>query len=481
MSKEIGITVSKKDDLSEWYTQVVTKSGLADYASVKGFMVLMPYGYSIWERIREFLDKRLKAMGHSNAYFPLLIPESFLRKEAEHFSGFTPEVFWVTSAGNDKLGERLAIRPTSETVIYDSYAKWVRSWRDLPLLINVWNSVLRAEIKMTKPFMRTSEFLWQEGHTVHADKDDTDTEVMKILELYRQLIEEQLAIPSLAGYKTDREKFVGALYTMTLESMMPDGKALQMGTSHNLGQNFSKAFEIKYLGKDEQAHYAWNSSWGVSWRLIGAVIMLHGDDRGLVVPPRIAPVQVVIIPIPYKNAEGPDIVSRTRSVAEKLQESGINAILDDRSQYTPGWKFNDWELKGVPLRIEIGPRDVSRQQVTMVRRDTSERSVVPEADVINETKKLLDAIQSSLFEKASDTLKTAIHDARTYDELKQIIENDGGFVRACWCSEVACEDRIKDETGATIRVVPVQDEQLFSGCVSCGKTAKKVVYFARAY
>ena len=481
MSKEIGITVSKKDDLSEWYTQVVTKSGLADYASVKGFMVLMPYGYSVWEKIREFLDKRLKTMGHSNAYFPLLIPESFLRREAEHFSGFTPEVFWVTSAGNDKLGERLAIRPTSETVIYDSYAKWIRSWRDLPLLINVWNSVLRAEIKMTKPFMRTSEFLWQEGHTVHADKEDTDAEVMRILELYRQLIEEQLAIPALTGCKTDREKFVGALYTMTLESMMPDGKALQMGTSHNLGQNFSKAFEIKYLGKDEQTHYAWNSSWGVSWRLIGAVIMLHGDDRGLVMPPRIAPVQVVVVPIPYKNAEGGDIVSRAKSVAETLQEAGISAILDDRAQYTPGWKFNEWELKGVPVRIEIGPRDVSRQQVTMVRRDKSERSAVPEADVIIETKKLLDVIQSSLFEKASRLLKEAIHDARTYDELKRVIETDGGFVRACWCTETACEDRIKDETGATIRVVPVQDEQAFSACVCCGKTAKKVVYFARAY
>lgn len=481
MSKEIGITVPKKDDLSEWYTQVVTKARLADYASVKGFMVLMPYGYSIWEKIKEFLDKRLKTMGHSNAYFPLLIPESFLKKEAEHFSGFTPEVFWVTLAGNDKLGERLAIRPTSETVIYDSYAKWIRSWRDLPLLINVWNSVLRAEIKMTKPFIRTSEFLWQEGHTVHADKEDADAEVMAILELYRQLIEEQLAIPTLAGYKTDREKFVGALYTTTLESMMPDGKALQMGTSHNLGQNFSKAFEIKYLGKDEQTHYAWNTSWGVSWRLIGAAVMLHGDDRGLIMPPRIAPVQVVVVPIPYKSAEGADITNHAKLVAGKLQEAGINLTFDDRAQYTPGWKFHEWELKGVPLRIEIGPRDISRQQVTMVRRDTSERSVVPEADVINETKKLLDAIQLSLFEKARHLLKQAIYDVRTYEDLKQVIETKGGFARGCWCTETACEDKIKDGTGATIRVVPIQDEQVFSGCVCCGKPAKKVVYFARAY
>jgi len=481
LSKEIGITVSKKDDLSEWYTQVVTKSGLADYASVKGFMVLMPYGYSIWEKIKEFLDKRLKSMGHANAYFPALIPESFLKREAEHFSGFTPEVFWVTLAGNDKLGERLAVRPTSETVIYDSYAKWIRSWRDLPLLINVWNSVLRAEIKATRPFMRTSEFLWQEGHTVHADKEDTDAEVMRILQLYTELVEDQLAIPTLAGLKTDREKFVGALYTTTLESMMPDGKALQMGTSHNLGQNFSKAFEIKYLGKDEQMHYAWNASWGVSWRLIGALIMVHGDDHGLVVPPRIAPIQVVVVPIPYKNAEGAPILNQARKVAQELQAAGVGVLLDDREQYTPGWKFNEWELKGVPLRIEIGPRDLTNRQVTMVRRDTSQRSTVSAGDAVTETKRLLDSIQSSLFETANGALKQSIHNAGTYDELKHVIESKGGFVRACWCSDTVCEDKIKDETGATIRLVPLKDEKVFANCVRCGKLANKVVYFARSY
>jgi len=481
MSKEIGITVTKKDDISEWYTQVVTKSGLADYASVKGFMVLMPYGYSIWEKIKEFLDARLKATGHSNAYFPTLIPESFLKREAEHFSGFTPEVFWVTHAGNDKLGERLAVRPTSETVIYDSYAKWVRSWRDLPLLINVWNSVLRAEIKATKPFMRTSEFLWQEGHTVHADVEDTDLEVMRILELYRELVEQNLAIPVLAGKKTEREKFVGALYTTTLEAMMPDGKALQMGTSHNLGQNFSKAFDIKFLGKDEQMHYAWNASWGVSWRLIGAMIMLHGDDRGLVIPPMIAPTQVVIVPIPYKNAEASAISDQAKKTAECLQQASVGVVLDDRAHYTPGWKFNEWELKGVPLRIEIGPRDVSRGQVTMVRRDTMERSTAAQADVVLETRRLLDSIQSSLFEKANTALRGAIRDAHTYDELKRVIESKGGFVRACWCSDSACEGRIKDETGATIRVVPLTEEMPFADCVKCGKPASKVVYLARAY
>jgi len=304
---------------------------------------------------------------------------------------------------------------------------------------------------------------------------------MRILELYRQLVEDQLAIPTLLGYKTDRERFVGALYTTTLESMMPDGKALQMGTSHNLGQNFSKAFEIKYLGKDEQTHYAWNASWGVSWRLIGAIIMLHGDDRGLVMPPRIAPVQVVVVPIPYKDAEEANIKDQAKLTTKKLEEAGVRVSLDDREQYTPGWKFNEWELKGVPLRIEIGPRDVSRHEVTMVRRDTPERSTIPEADVVSEAKRLLDSIQSSLFEKASRALNEAIRDAHTYDELKRIIENKGGFVRACWCSDTACEDQIKQETGATIRVVPLKDEKVFAGCVRCGKNANKVVYFGRAY
>jgi prolyl-tRNA synthetase len=481
LSKEIGITVKKGADLSEWYTQLVTKSEMADYASVKGFMVLMPYGYSVWEKIRAFLDARLKEMGHSNAYFPVLIPESFLKREAEHFSGFTPEVFWVTRTGSNDLAEPLAVRPTSETVIYDSYAKWVRSWRDLPLLINAWNSVLRAEIKATKPFMRTSEFLWQEGHTVHADKEDTDAEVMRILELYRELIETQLAIPTLVGLKTDREKFVGALYTTTLESMMPDGKALQMGTSHNLGQNFSKAFEIKYLGKDEQTHYAWNSSWGVSWRLIGALVMVHGDDRGLVMPPKIAPIQAVIVPIPYKNADAATIIGHAKDTAEKLRHAGVSVFVDDREQYTPGWKFNEWELKGIPIRIEIGPRDISRHEVTVVRRDTSEKSSVPEAEVVAVTSKMLDTIQSSLFEKANRALKTAIRDARTYEELKRVIDVEGGFVRACWCSDSTCEEQVKDETGATIRVVSFKEEQVFADCVRCGKKANKVVYFARAY
>jgi prolyl-tRNA synthetase len=481
MSKEIGITVKKAQDLSEWYTQVVTKAELADYSSMKGFMVLRPYGFSIWERIREHLDRKLKEANHSNAYFPLFIPESFLKKEADHFKGFTPEVFWVTHAGDNQLSERLAVRPTSETIIYEAYSKWVRSWRDLPLLINVWNSVLRAEITATRPFIRTSEFLWQEGHTVHATKEDADNEVMMILEFYRRLIEEEMAVPVISGYKTDREKFVGALYTTTLEAMMPDGKALQMGTSHNLGQNFSKPFEIKYLGKDEHTHYAWTTSWGVSWRLISAIIMLHGDDKGLIVPPRIAPIQIVIVPIYYKEGNNDAITTKSHQICDLLIKSGFAAHLDERDQYTPGWKFNEWELKGVPLRLELGPKDIEKRHVTLVRRDNLQRIAVEDNDVVSRVSQTLDEIQTQLFSAAKAFLNQSISQAQDYDHFKKALDERGGFIRACWCGNSDCENEIKAETGATIRTVPFVNEDVFSACVHCAKTATKVVYFARAY
>ena len=480
MSK-LGITVKKGEDLSEWYTQVVTKAELADYAQMKGFMVLRPYGFSIWESIKEFLDGLLKESGHSNAYFPLLIPESFLKKEAAHFAGFTPEVFWVTQAGENKLSERLAIRPTSETIINDSYSKWVRSWRDLPLLINVWNSVLRAEITATRPFLRTTEFLWQEGHTVHASKEDADQEVMMILDFYKQLIEDRLASPVLTGYKSEREKFVGALYTTTLEAIMPDGKAMQMGTSHNLGQNFAKPFEIKFLGKDEQTHYAWTTSWGVSWRLISAMIMLHGDDRGLIVPPHIAPIQIVIVPIYYKEGGKELIDAKAKNVSETLKKAGFRVRLDSRDQYTPGWKFNEWELKGIPLRIEIGPRDVDRMQVTLVRRDDRQKLTVQDMDVVDQVKKCLEEIQTNLFNTASDSLKASVHQVEDYEEFKSVLDKQGGFLRACWCGSTECEDAVKTETGATIRTLPFKDEPAFAACLKCGKPGEKVAYFARAY
>jgi prolyl-tRNA synthetase len=481
LSKEIGITVKKAEDLSEWYTQIVTKAELADYAPMKGFMVLRPYGYSIWEKIREFLDRKLKETGHSNAYFPLFIPESYLKKEAEHFRGFTPEVFWVTEAGANKLSERLAVRPTSETIVNDAYSRWVRSWRDLPLLINLWNSVLRSEITATRPFIRTSEFLWQEGHTVHATKEDADKEVMMILEFYRQLSEEQMAAPVLLGYKSEKEKFVGALYTTTLEAMMPDGKAIQMGTSHNLGQNFSKPFEIKYLGQDEQTHYAWTTSWGVSWRLISAMIMLHSDDRGLVIPPRIAPIQAVIVPIYYKTERAETISEKVRSTADKLANAGIGVHLDSREQYTPGWKFNEWELKGVPLRIEIGPRDVENKQVTLVRRDNLQKLAIKDEAVVGEVQRYLNEIQDGLFSRAKSALTDSMTQASDYAQFKKILNDCGGFVRACWCGRNECEEAIKAETGATIRTIPLTDEKPFSGCIYCENPARKVAYFAKSY
>lgn len=481
MSKDIGITVKKLENFPEWYSQVVTKAGLADYAPMKGFMVLMPYGYAIWEKIAAFLDREFKRLGHRNAYFPALIPESYLRREAEHFKGFSPEVFWVTHAGNDALNERLAVRPTSETIAYASYAKWIKSWRDLPLLLNFWNSVLRAEIKSTKPFLRTSEFLWQEGHTVHATKEEADEQVMRILRLYRRLMEEYLAIPVLAGLKSEREKFVGALYTATLEAVMPDGKALQMGTAHNLGQNFSKAFDIKYVGKDDQEHYAWNTSWGVSWRAIGAVIMVHGDDKGLVLPPRIAPIQVVIIPIFYSEEERKKVLDKAKIVFSKLKKARLSAELDDRTQYTPGWKFNEWEMRGVPLRIEIGPRDVQNNRVTAARRDTRERIILGDEGLIPGVKKLLKEIQANLFSRAKRFLEEHITPVETYGEFKKVLESKGGFVKAGWCSSDVCEEKIKEETGATIRLIPFENEEAPGRCIYCGKDAEKVAYFAKAY
>ena len=479
-SKDLGITVKKAADLSEWYTQVVTKAQLADYSSAKGFMVLMPHGFSIWESIKEYFDKRIKAIGHRNAYFPLLIPERLLKREAEHFEGFTPEVFWVTHSGNNELGERLAIRPTSETIINEAYSRWVKSWRDLPVLINVWNSVLRAEITSTKPFIRTSEFLWQEGHTVHETEEEAEKEVMTILEIYRQLVEEQIAIPVLVGKKTEREKFKGADYTTTLEAMMPDGKAIQMGTSHHLGQNFSKPFEIKYLGKDEEEHFAWTTSWGISWRLIGAMIMAHGDDKGLVLPPRVAPTQVVFVPIHYKESDKTVILETAYHIAEGLGKHSIRTYIDDREQYTPGWKYHEWEMKGVPLRVEIGPRDMESKQITLVRRDTGKKMAVPQADSATQIVKLLDEIQQSLLRKAKETQTELTSTANNMKEFTHIIETTGGFVKAFLSEDNDCEERVKLETGATVRIVPFK-ESARGLCVYCGAENCRQVVFARSY
>ena len=480
MTEQEGITVKKVENFSEWYIQAVQKSELVDYGPVQGTIAIKPYAYEIWEKIQKIFDEKIKKTGHKNAYFPSFIPESLLKKEAEHFEGFVPEVFWITHSGKNKLGERLAVRPTSETIIYYFYSRWIRSWRDLPLLINQWCNITRAEIKSTKPFIRNTEFLWQEGHTAHATYEDAEKEVMLILDFYKDLMENYLAIPVLIGKKSESEKFAGAFYTTTLEALMPDGKALQMGTSHHLGQNFSKAFDIKFIDKDEKQKYVYTTSWGIATRLIGAIVMVHGDDKGLVIPPKVAPIQIVIIPIYYSEKERKKIIKIANEAYLKLEKSGFSVKLDSREEYTPGWKFNEWELKGVPLRIEIGPKDIEKKTLTLVRRDNGERLVIKEVEMLKEIPKLLEDIQKNLFKKAKRFLEENTREVKDFDEFKKEVKR-GGFIKASWCGSAECEKKIKEETGATIRLIPFEKEKPFSKCVYCGKDAKEVVYFARSY
>ena len=478
----LGLSAKKSENFSEWYTQVVLKSELVDYASGKGFIVLRPYGFEIWDQIKFFFDSQIRKTGHKNAYFPTLIPESLLKKEADHFQGFTPEVFWVTRSGAEALADIYAVRPTSETIVHDSMAKWIRSWRDLPVLLNVWNSVLRAEIKSTKPFIRSSEFLWQEGHTAHALESQAEKEVMDILMIYQKLVQELLAIPVLIGKKTDKEKFVGAVYTTTLEAMMPDGKAVQMGTSHHLGQNFSKPFEIRFLGEDSQLHFVWQTSWGVSWRLIGATVMQHGDDKGLILPPRVAPIQIVIVPIVFSSTNTSEVLRKCQEISLKLEATGLRSYVDSRENYTPGWKFNEWELKGVPLRIEIGPRDVANDTCVFVRRDNRTKEAVPLNQVVDAARNRLGAIQEALFELAKEQMNRLISEATSLDQLKEIIDSKGGFVRAAWCGSQACETKVKVDTGSDIRILPFKEHPASgSVCIACGAAAPQLAYFARAY
>jgi prolyl-tRNA synthetase len=479
--ESVGITAKKNVNFSEWYSQVVLKTTLADYAPVKGFIVLRPYGYAIWELIRDILDKRFKETGHQNGFLPVLIPESLLAKEKDHFAGFTPEVFWVTKAGDKELDEKLALRPTSETLAYSIFAKWITSYRNLPLKINFWNSALRAEIKSTKPLIRTSEFLWQEGHTVHATDEEAEQEVMSILNIYKDLIENYLAVPVIAGYKTDREKFVGAKYTTTLEGLMPvEGKALQMGTSHHLSQNFSKPFGIKYLGKDTKEHFAWQTSWGISWRLIGGLIMVHGDDRGLILPPQVAPIQVVIVPI-HKDKNAKMVKEKARKIEFELKRAGIRAYMDDRDEYTSGWKFNEWEMKGVPLRINIGPKDIESGQIEFVRRDTKEKRPAEQEKLVSITTLLLAQVQESLLAKATEFLSENTFTPADFESFKSIIKIKGGFLLAGWCGQEQCESKIKEETGADIRVIPFNQNDKPATCIYCGLESKKAAIYARAY
>ncbi|MFY9869583.1 MAG: proline--tRNA ligase [Candidatus Nitrosopolaris sp.] len=479
----IGITVKKNENFSDWYTQVIWKAGLADYAPVKGFIVLKPYGYAIWELIKDILDRKFKETGHQNGFLPLLIPESLLAKEKNHFTGFTPEVYWVTRAGENELTEKLALRPTSETIAYSIFSRWIASYRDLPIKINFWNSALRAEIKATKPFIRNSEFLWQEGHTVHADKQEAKAEVMLILEIYQRLIEDHLAIPTIAGLKSEKEKFVGAEYSSTLEGMMTDGKALQMATSHHLGQNFSKPFEIRYLGQDNQQHFAWQTSWGISWRLIGALVMMHGDDKGLLLPPYIAPIQVVIVPI-FRDKESIQVKSKAQEIANVLRKSGVRIIVDERDEYTSGWKFNEWEVKGVPLRINLGPRDIKNEQLELVRRDTMQKSTINESVLVDSVISILNEIQTNLLLRTKEIQRQFTSRTDSYDTFKSILDTKGGFIYTRWCGEQSCETKVKEETGADLRVIPFECEEevdLLMNCVYCRKPANKIAIFGRAY
>jgi prolyl-tRNA synthetase len=464
-------------DYNQWYIDIVTRAEMADYAPVKGCMVIRPWGYAIWERMQRALDDMFKNTGHSNCYFPLLIPQSFLAKEAEHVEGFAPECAVVTHGGGKLLEEPLVIRPTSETIIWAMYKKWIQSWRDLPLLYNQWANVVRWEMR-TRLFLRTAEFLWQEGHTAHATAKEAMEEAERILGIYRVFSEQWMAMPVLSGRKSEGQKFPGAEITFTIEALMQDGKALQAGTSHYLAQNFAKAFDVQFQNREGQLEYVYATSWGVSTRLVGALVMSHSDDAGLILPPKLAPLQVVVIPILKADADNAGILAAAYRVAEPFGDA-VRVRVDDRDNVSPGWKFNEWELKGVPIRIEIGPKDLEKGQVVLVRRDTGQKTPTVMDDVSFQVPGILEEIQESLLRKARERLEAGCRKAESYDEFKKTIE-EGGFIYAPWCGSRECEDRISEETKATIRLLPEGAEE-GGACIACGKGPAKRVPFARAY
>ena len=476
---QISEITPQSEDFSRWYLDVVRRAELADYTEVKGCMAIRPYGYAIWELIQQSLDRRLKATGHVNAYFPLFIPSSLLMKEKEHVEGFAPQVAWVTRGGDEELAEPLVVRPTSEVIIGTLYAKWIQSWRDLPMLINQWANVVRWE-KVTRPFLRTTEFLWQEGHTAHETEAEAQEETLKILAIYKEFAETELAMPVVDGRKSESEKFAGASKTYSIEALMGDGRALQAGTSHNLGQNFAKAFEIQFQGRDKVLQHAWTTSWGVSTRLIGGLIMTHGDDRGLILPPRVAPYQVVIVPIPRGNWQE-TVLPRAREIQTELAGQGLRVFLDDREAYTPGWKFSEWEMRGAPLRLEIGPKDIEKSQVLLARRDTREKLSVPFEGLAGRVAGLLDEIQKGLYQRALRFREEHTTRAATYDEFKSAMEGRPGFVIAGWCGSADCEAQIKAETQATLRNIPFGGEHVAGACVKCGRPSQGEAWFAKAY
>jgi prolyl-tRNA synthetase len=480
---------TRAEDFSEWYNQLVLKAQLADYAPVRGCMIVRPYGWALWENIQQALDRRFKATGHQNVAFPLLIPKSFIEKEKHHVEGFSPELAVVTIGGGEELAEPLIVRPTSETIIGHMWAKWIQSYRDLPVLMNQWNSVVRWELR-TKLFLRTLEFYWQEGHTAHATREEAVEETRQMLDAYTDFAMNDAAIPVIPGAKSDAEKFAGADVTYAIEAMMGDGKALQAGTSHFLGQNFAQAFEVKYLDQNGVLQHCWTTSWGLSTRFIGAIIMVHGDDQGLVLPPKLAPTQVVIVPIFRTEEEKATVLKTAKELKAQLIKANLRAALDEREGFSPGWKFNDWEMRGVPLRVELGPRDVAKQSAMLARRDRpgkEGKTSAALADLPVTIEKLLAEIQQALFDKALAFRRSNTHEARSYDEFKSAVET--GFAYASWCGNGDCEASIKEETRATMRCIPLDPAAVLghaagpgsATCVYCGKPAKERAIFARAY
>ena len=469
----------QSEDFSRWYTDVIRRAELADYSPVKGCMVIRPYGYAMWELMQAGLDRRFKATGHVNAYFPLFIPESLLRKEAAHVAGFAPEVAWVTHGGDEELEERLVVRPTSEAIIGTMYAKWIQSWRDLPILINQWANVVRWE-KVTRLFLRTTEFLWQEGHTAHETEAEAEAEARRMLSVYKEFVETELAMPVMDGRKTESEKFAGAVHTYSIECLMGDGRALQTGTSHMLGQNFAKVFDIKFQARDKSLAYVWQTSWGMTTRLIGGVIMTHGDDSGLILPPRVAPHQVVIVPIPRGDWRE-TVLPKAQAIRSALTDAGIRVKLDDSEENTPGWKFAEWEMRGVPLRLEIGPKDIEKSQVILARRDTREKQPASMDGLAVTVQELLGSIQAGLFERASQFREAHTTRTASRDEFRKVLEGRPGYVIAPWCGSDACEATIKTDTQATIRNIPLEPRSASGPCIECGQPAQADAYFAKAY
>lgn len=472
---------SRSEDFSEWYNELVLRAELADYAPVRGCMIVRPYGWALWENIQQSLDRSFKATGHVNAAFPLLIPRSFIEKEKSHVEGFSPELAVVTHGGGEELEEPLVIRPTSETIIGHSFAKWIQSYRDLPLLINQWNSVVRWEMR-TKLFLRTTEFFWQEGHTAHATLEEAEAETRRMLDIYRDFAVNDAAIPVMPGRKSASERFAGADQTYSIEAMMGDGKALQSGTSHNLGQNFAKAFEIRYLDKNGDLQHCWTTSWGLSTRFIGAIIMVHGDDQGLILPPRLAPYQAVIVPIFKSDEEKTQVLQAAHKIKAELLSSKIRIILDEREGASPGFKFNDWEMRGVPLRIEIGPKDVQKGTVVLARRDKpgkEGKSFFPQTGLVDAVTQVLDAIQKALYDRALEFREANTADPKDYKEFQSAVEK--GFAYSFWCGSAQCEKSIKEETKATLRCIPIEQSKDAGRCIYCGQPADERAYFAKAY